>query len=524
MSLSRASTAFGGAGATLLHGKAERLKERASLREADIAESRSLLLELALYDPGVQQCINLIANFVLSEEIMIAQKGMQMTDAFRKFVHLHWLPFAHDAICCFYLYGFVAWHPRKLVSGDVVPSIVPHGLFTWYVSTHSEDNARRQQNQRRNQTQNQTQQVSGQAAKSPKRKHSEPPRKSVGPEPLHERWSHIPVPASAVESKQLHYTVQLVNCDIEPEDVFVFEVATPSYNVSTNSVLYATVPSPLSHIIVDYKNLRDALIRRAYADAWNTTARVFTSCQPPPQTSNEPTQSYLYYETGSANNRINAGRSFMESRYAELERQVAQPSNHVPSLYNLPIHHRLEQLSSLQPCEDVPFLLEKYRRDICNVIGVPFEMVFGRIGTSHSTGSAQADVAGRMFTNTVYRVCKQLESLIAEAYSTIYGVDINDVDVHLNPMPRLDIRSIDDIKVLWEMGAVTPDIMAQLSEVLLISDTTSSTGKHRKTTHAPGAYLTNLKEINKAQQPPKPLAPSSSSKSKKPKKKKTSSS
>jgi hypothetical protein len=45
-------------------------------------------------------------------------------------------------------------------------------------------------------------------------------------------------------------------------------------------MLYATVPSPLSHVLIDYKNLRQAQIRRAHADAWNTTAKLICSFKP----------------------------------------------------------------------------------------------------------------------------------------------------------------------------------------------------------------------------------------------------
>lgn len=551
--MSSFSTAFGGANSQILHKgreKAASHKGRETQRALDIQESRGLLLELALYEPGVQQCVNLITNFCLSEKIEIRSKNRRMTDDFSRFVNQHYISFASEAIRCFFMYGFVAWHPRKLPSGDIVPSLVPHGMFTWGVMTAEQANSRssrfrardncvlggrysdRRDSDRRD---GQGSSTSGNAKEEDKNRNGSKDEdakknenvsikkdtKRHGPSLPVGRWDHLPLPEYESEGKQLHYVVELINCDIEPEDVFIFEVFPPNMNVSINSSLSATVHSPLSHILVDYKNLRDALIRRAHADAWNTTARVFTACQPPPQTSNEPTQSYLYYETGSASNRINTGRGYMENRYAELERQITQPSNHVPCLYNLPIHHNIEQLAELKPCEDTAFLLEKYRRDICNIIGVPFDMVFGRMGSASQSGSAQADVAGRMFTNTVYRVCKFIEHLLQEVYSIIYDTDIHEVNVSLNPMPRLDIRSIEDIKILWEMGAVTPDVMAQLSEVLLISEKTGSTGKKRETTHAPGAYLTNLKEINKAQQPPKPLAPSAG---KKKKKKKTASS
>ena len=54
------------------------------------------------------------------------------------------------------------------------------------------------------------------------------------------------------------------------EDVEVYEYLPPTNNVTRHSYVYGTVPTPLSHILVDYRNLRTTLIRQAYADCYNT--------------------------------------------------------------------------------------------------------------------------------------------------------------------------------------------------------------------------------------------------------------
>jgi hypothetical protein len=218
----------------------------------------------------------------------------------------------------------------------------------------------------------------------------------------------------------------------------------------------------------------------------------------------EPTNSYLYYETGSEFDRVTTGRKYMDGRHKELHHQVSQPSNHVPSLYNLPVHHKLEQLPPLNPCEDVEFLLDKFRRDVCSLIGVPYDLVHGKSAGSGQETMGRAAMTGRIFGKTITRTCAILADLIRECYSTIYGEDRTTISVFLNPMPRLDISSIEDIKTLWEMGAVTPDVVAQLSEILLVSGHSNVTGTFRATTHKPDEYKQNLVEINKAQKPPNP--------------------
>jgi hypothetical protein len=62
--------------------------------------------------------------------------------------------------------------------------------------------------------------------------------------------------------------------------VSIYITSPPALDVSTNSSLYATVPSPLAYILTDYKNLREAQKRRSHADAWNTTARIVSTFKP----------------------------------------------------------------------------------------------------------------------------------------------------------------------------------------------------------------------------------------------------
>ena len=64
----------------------------------------------------------------------------------------------------------------------------------------------------------------------------------------------------------------------------------PSLDVSVNSIMSATVPSPLAHILADYKNLRNAQPRRSYADEWNTTAHNISTFRPTMRGQDEPSQ------------------------------------------------------------------------------------------------------------------------------------------------------------------------------------------------------------------------------------------
>jgi hypothetical protein len=489
------------------------LQDRFRMRSADIEESRALLLELALYEPNISHCFSLLINACLTEDIDITVDGRSMKDSFRRYVNIHYHSFCAEAVKAMFIYGFVPWHPRKLASGDIVPTVLPHGTFTWNVRPLDRDARRRDAQHQDSSQQNDRHQDDRQRDRRRQDGHEERETgaKTVSGAPsrlgkARRRWDHLQVPAFDNESKLVQHQVRVTHADIPASDVFVFDVFNADLDVNRNSNVYATVPSPLSHILNDYKNLRDAQVRRSYADAWNTTARIFTSCIPPNAVSNEPTHSYLYYETGSDRGRLNQGRHYMETRHRELEHQIAQPSNHVPSLYNLPIHHRLEQLHALSPCEDLAFLLDKYKHDVCALLGIPYEVAYGRSrGGVETTGSSELN--SRAFSNAVLRVCHILEQLVRDVYATIYEADVALVTVALNPMPRLDVHSMEDLKALWEMGAVTPDVTAQLSEILLLGERTNLTGRRRATTHGGEEYLANLRRITEATAPPKPDKP-----------------
>ena len=53
-------------------------------------------------------------------------------------------------------------------------------------------------------------------------------------------------------------------------------------------------------------------------------------------------------------------------------------------------------------------------------------------------------------------------------YKHIYGKD--NVEFILLPMPRLEVESVADMKILIEIGALTPDMSLQLSHIMMGED------------------------------------------------------
>ncbi len=210
----------------------ELARARAGMRVHDIEESRQLLWELMAHEPTVLQCLGIMEATCLSQGLFCKIGGERCGDDFQRFLDRHYAPFCRQAIRAIIAYGFVPWRVRRLrKGGDEVPEVIPMGTFTW-------------------------------TTEIPSVQSSNAPRQDPDP---------------GLVTYRVRLTAQM---GIKDEDVELFVVYPPALDVSVNSMLYATVSSPMAHVLTDYKNLRQAQIRRSHADSWNTTAKMICSFKP----------------------------------------------------------------------------------------------------------------------------------------------------------------------------------------------------------------------------------------------------
>jgi hypothetical protein len=207
--------------------------------------------------------------------------------------------------------------------------------------------------------------------------------------------------------------------DVKEEDVHIYIHTPPALNISVNSVMNATVVSPISHVLTDYRNLRNAQIRRSYADAWNTTAQLISTFKPSIVNNDDPTSSLMDFMHVSNFNIPHVG----QSPYPQLEahnwferdilirKQIERPSTHRPQVYTLPRDHDLAQQVMLSPCEDLQFLSDKFRRDICSATGVPYEMVSGKEGGS-AENTRKTMASGRIFSVNMHEFCRHCQNVL----------------------------------------------------------------------------------------------------------------
>ena len=413
------------------------MRIRTNHRAMDVAESQALLLELGSSEPTLQQCFKVIESTCLSQGITCQINNVDCSPRFQKHLDRHYVPFLKESVRAMIVYGFVPWRVRRLHSGDQVPEVLPAGTFDW----HTEMGPTQQKDARYGYFQ--------QKRRKLPRGHDDDTRLVV-------------------------YRVQPTSGDVHEDDVHIYMYTLPGLDVSANSMLSATVPSPLSHILTDYKNLRNAQIRRSYADAWNTTAHIISTFRPNVQASDDPNKYLMDFQDTKEFAQPLFGRAVYPSLHAHnwferdmlIRRQLERPSTHIPQVYTMPRDHEVVSQPMLTPCEDLQFLRNKFQRDLTAVTGVPFEMVIGREGGSADTVK-KTMTSGRLFSTNMHEYCRHMQYLITDVYCAIYKAKEENVTFQLTPMPRLEVESVADFKVLFDIGALTPDMSLELSQVLL---------------------------------------------------------
>ena len=416
----------------------------------DIAESQSLLLELATSEPTILQCFRIVESTCLSQGIFCRIDGQDATPQFQRFLDDNYLPFCKAAIRAMFTYGFVPWRTRRLGRGDEVPEVLAAGTFSWHTEVGPDEQAR---NPKR---------YTSHHLNTNRRKTTRAPTASD---------QH----PDDDDTRLVVYRVTPTAGGVREEDISVYISTPPSLDISVNSGIFATVPSPLSYLLTDYKNLREAQKRRSHADAWNTTARILSTFKPSTRVDDAPTQALLDFAHDDQFAPPAIGESLFPRLLAHnvwqrehvMRRQFMEtPSNHHPEVYALPRDHDIVPQPTLSPCEDLNFLLEKYRRDVSSLTGVPHEMIIGRDNGNVETVRKTIS-SGRIFSTNMHEICRHLQTLLCQVYATIYGVRTDSVDFILVPMPRLEVETINDFKILYEIGALTPDMTIKLSRVLL---------------------------------------------------------
>lgn len=412
----------------MLHRDLQRSRQHMS--NTDIAESRQVLWELLSHESTMQHCLNIVNATCLASGVECYIEGNQCGLEFQEFVSQTYGKFCSRAIRAFFGYGFVPWILRKDAQGNDIPEVLPDGTFHW---------------------------------------ETESPPKSDGP------------PRGSV----VQYKVKLLdNVNVKQEQVHIYEFVPPTMGVASSSFLNATVSSPMSQLIIEYKELRQAQIRRAYADAWNTTAKLICKYNPKSHAQDDPSATLMDFADDNLYGvAASLGVPFMphlsasnlQTRDSQIRKQFEDLNTHVPDVFTLPKDHDITSQVVLQGREDIPFLWDKFQRGVASLTHVPFEMVHSNSGASENTRKTMS--SGKIFTNQMLQICKHLEYLCRDVYMAAYSRK-GSVRFCLKPFRRMEVENIADLKTLFEIGALTTQHTLDIAS--LLSDVVTTEGKTGK--------------------------------------------
>lgn len=72
-------------------------------------DSYSLLLELALQEPTIQNCLKIVESTCLAQGFSVRIEKKNVSEEFQHHLQKYYLPFLSDAIRAMHVYGFVPW-------------------------------------------------------------------------------------------------------------------------------------------------------------------------------------------------------------------------------------------------------------------------------------------------------------------------------------------------------------------------------------------------------------------------------
>jgi hypothetical protein len=207
--------------------------------------------------------------------------------------------------------------------------------------------------------------------------------------------------------------------------------------------------SPLYVPLQKYLALDVARQRRFYADDWNTTARLFTTKNPPTAQNERAGRDEIPYGTTRFqqaqmpegfftydNMKLQFQNTSNIVRDA-LEQAGGRASEHVPSVYSLPAHYNLVQQPELKPLMDIEMLEKQYRVSIAQMLGIPSILVDSDSGMSKSTNSDSLPFMSEMMKNTCGALTTLMEKVLLHMYSTVYH---NESSLKMGPRPNSTVR------------------------------------------------------------------------------------
>eukprot|EP00960_Hanusia_phi_P036409 752302-Hanusia_phi.AAC.11 len=453
------------------------MMRKETFRKADEEESFWQLLEMVSYEPVINLAFSTIQAMCLSRDIDVLVEKKPSIPAFKSFLNLYYKPFLSHCIRAMFVCGFAPVRFRRLPSGDVIPECLPLGSFRWSVEP--------------NKLKKDSEDTGGDATKASQ---SNPSNDADEGKTSNKRFIPKYLPKDEDDGKVLRYKIVILTGNIKEDEVFIYEFTQPTFNVSANSRFYATVNSPLAGLIHEYRDLREARTRRSMADAWNTRAHVVCTMKDTKIPTDQPRENFLATQLALPSVMEEHQRflaSINNQEYSNSKKVMSQiedefldnSGNHPPLLHILPKNYDSMMLGRLDPIEDINMMYQHWTNSVFQLFKLPPKLMISNTGVSKEAGMNQ-----RIFSAEMQQLCMHLRILASRVYSIIYQEkNPHRVQFIIQPAPKIDIESIEDLKMLFEIGSIKPSTAAKLADTLINADKDILAGVNGNMGGIPGA-------------------------------------
>lgn len=283
-------------------------------------------------DPCFQKCLKVLGAMCLSTDIVCNSGSSTATPKFHGFLQEHYKTFCSDALRMWFFCGFMPYYITRLDSGDIVPEALPIGTFSW--ETHITDS----------------------------NAHGQPRNKYRSYQNRH--------------SRLLHYEITQTVCDIQLENVCIFELIAPVHTKMGGGGV-----SPMYSAFQAYKDVVETRKNERVMDEWNTRAHLVATTHRVQNNDGplgEKTRTGIAYGAGAV-----AGNHGDTDDQAVRNVNILQmmKSNGIDAegvdLYTMPHNTTLDTLRNLTSSTNMDNVRQRYIDTVCGLMGVPLSYLDG---------------------------------------------------------------------------------------------------------------------------------------------------
>jgi len=391
-----------------------------TFRDGGNVSMHKALLDMVTTDPDVVSCIERVGNSILLNDIILSENGSPITAKLSEILNPVYKRFFRDALAMSYICGFVAYYIVKK-NGIKIPKCVPLGMFTWSVK-----------------------------------------------------------PCSNKEGKGslLRYDVRMSQG--KDVTVHIYEVRSPVLHETSS---YEDVCTPLLGVLNQYMHWKDSEVQCSVSNQWNTSKHLAITerLDLKDQTTSGIQlldEQRRYNLTGQHNNvihnnllRLTGGgvtTSVHDAFHSHIHNQfsdtrMCEVGSKRAVVHIMPPNTEVQELGTMDIGTSVRDNKTSFQSAVYIFFGMP------NINNTNTAAAATSAIEGLHREQYAYIMTtkRHMETLGAEAYARSFGVDIDNVACTLKAMPRFEVTSVADIKILWEIGMLVPGDMKRLRTMIL---------------------------------------------------------